>query len=428
VSALLPSLAAWLAVIVVADLMPIPLWGSVEIAVSFPVLLAAAMVFPPYVACVLGFVGSFDVREIRREITIMRGLFNRAHIAASVLAASFVFHGLEGDVAEWPQVLVVASAALAADVTVNGSFVTLGTHLLTGVPARQVWRHMTGEDDRNHFLLSYVAFGLLAVLLAAAYDHVGNWSLVAFAVPLLLARQMFRHWKRLGEASEELMAKQQALFAVSQRIADERRDERLVMAAGIHDEVLPPLYQVHLMGQVLRQDLATGRLLELESDIPDLLRATQAANDALRGLLRDIRESPLGTRGLPETLRMLVASLSSATEAKFEVEIEDVAGSPLTQLLVYQIAREAMANAAQHAMASVIHVFLGVRDGQIRLVVRDDGRGFRVGEPAPTGHLGLQLMRERAEIAGGLFHIDSSSNGGTMVVARIPLDFPGVQQ
>ena len=64
------------------------------------------------------------------------------------------------------------------------------------------------------------------------------------------------------------------------------------MAAGLHDEVLPPLFKVHLMGQVLRQDLASGRLLALEEDLPALLGATENASDNMRELIRSLRIRP----------------------------------------------------------------------------------------------------------------------------------------
>lgn len=422
-SSYLLSAAVWLAVVAIADLRPIPIWGTVEIAVSFPVLLAAAFVFPPPVACLLGFAGPFDVREVRREISLMRSLFNRANIAASVLAASYVFHALGGNLLDWPSVLWPALVALSVDVAVNATLVTAGTHLLTGVPSLQVWRNISGGTEGVYFLLSYLAFGFLAIVLATVHSAVGDWSLVAFSIPLLLTRQMFIHWRKLSEASEDLLAKQQALVAVTQRIADERRDERLSMAADIHDEVLPPLYQVHLMGQVLRQDLASGRLLALEDDLPDLLEATDAASEAIRSLIREMRESPLGTRGIAQTLEMLVASLRAITEARFDVQVEAVGGSPMTQLVVYQIAREALGNAARHSAATHISLFLGVREGAIRLVIRDDGNGFSPQEATRKGHLGLHLMRERAELVGGTLLIDSAPGRGTVVVAKVPLDF-----
>ncbi len=420
---LLPSVIAWLLLVAVADLMPIPIWRSVQIAISLPVLLAAAFVFPTPVACFLAFAGPVDTREIRREIGLLRGLFNRANIAASVLVASVVFRSLKGDLTDWPMVLIAVFAALVADVLVNGALVTLGTHLLTGMPLVEVLRNITGGSARRYFLSSYLAFGLLAVLLATVYLQAGDWALLAFAVPLLLARQMFVQWKQLGDASEELIAKQQALLAVTQRMADERRDERLSMVADIHDEVLQPLYKVHLMGQVLRQDLASGRLLDLEEDLPGLLQAAEAANSSIRDLIREMRESPLGSRGLPQTLAMFARSLRAITDASVELDIDQVAGSPLTQLLVYQIAREALSNSARHSGASAIHLSLGVRDGYLRLVVRDDGRGFDPKIERP-GHFGVRLMRERAEMAGGVLSVHSDRNTGTIVVAKIPTELP----
>jgi signal transduction histidine kinase len=422
---LAPGLVAWLIVIAIADLMPIPIWGSVEIAISFPVLLAAAMVFPPFVACLLGFVGPFDVREIRREISVLRGLFNRANIAISVLAASSVYGALGGDLSEWPSVVGVAFLALSADVLVNGALVTFGAHLLTGVPASRVWRNISGGTEPLYFLMSYVAFGLVAVLLAVVHLVAGSWGLIVFAIPLLLARQMFVHWKRLGEASAEIAEKQRALVTVTERIADERKEERLNMAAGIHDEVLPPLYQVHLMGQILKQDLASGRLLELEADLPELLRATDRANEAIRSLIRDLRQTSLDSTQLIATLRLLSTHLASLTKARFELELEDVGGAQITLLVAYQVAREALSNAARHSNAATIRLFLGVRDGSIRLVVRDDGKGF---DPTATDrvlHFGLQLMRERVELVGGVFYLESSPGQGTTIVARLPLELDG---
>ncbi len=95
-------------------------------------------------------------------------------------------------------------------------------------------------------------------------------------------------------------------------MARERKDERLALAGELHDEVLPSLFKVHLMGQVLKQDLAAGRLLELDDDLPELLLATDAAQRAIRDLLGDLRRSPLGAAGLVPTVRMLVDQLAAA--------------------------------------------------------------------------------------------------------------------
>lgn len=119
------------------------------------------------------------------------------------------------------------------------------------------------------------------------------------------------------------------------------------------------------------------------------------------------------------TLALLADDLRRTTDANIALTVEDVGGSALTQLLLYQIAREALVNAARHAHAENIQVTLTAADGCARLIVVDDGVGFQPDSIKP-GHFGLQLMRERAEIAGGSLVIESSARG-VMVVAAIPL-------
>src|SRR4051794_36137315 len=76
---------------------------------------------------------------------------------------------------------------------------------------------------------------------------------------LRLPGRMFSNGTRLQEAAVDLAAKREALDAVPGRIEAERKHERVTLAGALHDEVLQPLYKVHLMAQVLRQDLAGGR-------------------------------------------------------------------------------------------------------------------------------------------------------------------------
>ncbi len=72
------KLLPWLLIVVAADLLPVPIWGSVELMMSFPILLALSLVFPPYAAGLVALVGTVDIRELRREISIGRGFLNRS--------------------------------------------------------------------------------------------------------------------------------------------------------------------------------------------------------------------------------------------------------------------------------------------------------------------------------------------------------------
>jgi signal transduction histidine kinase len=415
------ELLPWLAVIAIADLLPVPIWGSVELMMSFPVLLSAALVFPPYVAGALSFTGTVDARVLRGEITPLRDLFNRSNVAASVMTASWIFHQFDVSVLDWPDVLPAVLVALTADVLVNFSFVILGTHLLTGMDAGELLKKVYGGSHPEVFLGGYACFGLVAVLMATTYATAGTAGLIAFAVPLLLARQMFLHWKRLGEATSAIARKQRALSIVSSRIADERRDERLALAAGIHDEVLPPLYKVHLMGQVVKHDFASGRLLDLEVDVPDLLHAVDSADAALRDLVHDLRSSRIGPSGLLETLKLVVQEVEARSNARVELHAEPIGGTASTHLVVYHLVREALTNAIKHSGARVIVVRLRQEEQTIRISVDDDGCGFDPRQVDYATHFGLQIMRERTELAGGEIAVDSRSGEGTHVLVKLPL-------
>ena len=79
-----------------------------------------------------------------------------------------------------------------------------------------------------------------------------------------------------------------------------------------------------------------------------------------------------------------------------------------------------MANAAKHSRCSHLRVQVATRDSWIELKVDDDGRGFDPGTRMGSG-LGLISMRERADLLGGTFSVNSSAGRGTTVRARIPL-------
>jgi signal transduction histidine kinase len=212
----------------------------------------------------------------------------------------------------------------------------------------------------------YLCLGLVALLLATAFAHVGQWALVAFLVPVVLARQMFSTSAQLQEATVDLAAKEQALDAIPNQIEAERKDERLVLAGALHDEVLQPLYKVHLMAQVLRQDLAGGRLLDLDEDLPDLLRATDAASSSIRSLIRTLQRKQSPADDLKTTLHLLLEEMRRDTPAVLEETVDSIDASPELRLAAYQIAREGVSNAIRHASASTITVRVENGGNEIR--------------------------------------------------------------
>jgi signal transduction histidine kinase len=144
----------------------------------------------------------------------------------------------------------------------------------------------------------------------------------------------------------------------------------------------------------------------------------------LRALLVDLHPPTLATAGLDAALRDLVSPLSArGTKVELRVDGDERLGAD-TQALVYRVAQEAVRNVIAYADASAVSVEVDVVDSTARLLVADDGRGFgpetRERRRA-EGHLGLSLVEELAEQAGGSLTVDSREGGGTRVRLEVPL-------
>src|SRR5439155_11237211 len=75
------QLAAWTALIAAIELLQVATWGGVQVSLGFPLLTAVALLYPPGFAAGVAFVGSLDPRELRREVTPLRAVFNRSQVA-----------------------------------------------------------------------------------------------------------------------------------------------------------------------------------------------------------------------------------------------------------------------------------------------------------------------------------------------------------
>jgi signal transduction histidine kinase len=414
------DLVAWAVVALLADLLRVRLWNEFTFAMSLPVALAAAMVLDPWEASVVAFAGSIEVRELRGDVPLARSLFNRAEVGLSIFLASAVFHGFHGDPAAWPDVLGPACLAFLADASLNFGLVVMPVSRLNASRPGDVLRHATGPHPIRSIGV-FACLALLAPVMALTYVSVGMWAVLSLLAPLVLAWLTYEQAQRLHSATQAIAEKNRALAVAAQRAADERRDERRVLAGELHDEVLPALFRVHLMAQVLRRDLERGQLLELDDDLPQLIAAADGAQRSIRELLGDLRRSPLGRDGLVGIVRMLVSELEASSDIGIELQVEDVgSASYVSQLVAYQVIREAATNAAKYSRGRSVRVTLRHDADFIRVSVSDDGVGFDRSSVDPKVHFGVQLMQERTEALGGTFVVDSRIGGGTTVAAAIP--------
>jgi signal transduction histidine kinase len=411
----------WILIIAVVELLPVPAWKSLQVSMAFPLFTAVSFVFQPAIAGAVAFLGSSDPRELRREVRPLRALFNRSQVALAVFAASLTFHQILGTSRGWSGPLL-AGALLAVLVfhIVNSSLVSMAVGLTYSVPFTEVFRRLRIGNPLE-FLVSYLGLGFLGVLLARLYEQGrGWWAVAAFAGPLLLARQMFFRTRALEEATKELRDREVLLQALSNRMAEERHDERMQIAGYLHDDLAQVLFRMSLHIDIGQKHLDKGNLEDLGRELAAVRSSRDRTMELIRALIKDLRQSPLGRAGLAEAIAFFCSDAERSAGARFVTRLQEVDMPPPVQLLCYQVVREAVMNAVKHAGASEVRVSLERTIDGARVTVADDGIGFDVERGSPEGHFGLTMMRERAQVAGGTFRMESESGKGTTVTAEFP--------
>jgi signal transduction histidine kinase len=411
------ELFAWIALVAVAGFVPLSSGRGPSLAMDLPLLLAAAFTFGPLASGLIALLGAVDIRELKREVSWLRAVWNRSQTSLSVMCASVTFASF-GELGDWPLTPLVALVALAADAAVNYVIVAYGTSLRSRRPIMESLGAMR-IGSPSTFLLSYTCFGFLGILIAEAYSAFGLSGVLASVAPIILGRQAFLHRSRLENAEVTLAQTTTALRHVDERIAAERKNERTRIAAALHDEVLQNLYNVTIRAQVLRQDLLSGRLLELEDDLPAVVQASEAAVEDLREVIQGLRSATIGHAGLVETLTLFARHLETDSGVQVVQSLDSaIRLTPERELVVYQIAREALTNSARHSHAKTIWLSLSSISDSFEAVIEDDGSGFNMDGLSGHLHFGLQLMRERAASIDAELEIRSSLESGTLVRLR----------
>jgi signal transduction histidine kinase len=167
-----------------------------------------------------------------------------------------------------------------------------------------------------------------------------------------------------------------------------------------------------------------GESESIERRVRELLELNARTLDELRHLIADLRPSHLDDLGLPATLRWYAKEVQQRALFEIQVEIDGVE-RPLDSAVstaLFRIAQEALTNIIKYAQASYAWIRLSYSDCEVELQVEDNGQGFNPSFPAQANRSawGVLGMRERAELLGGQFELQSSVGHGTHVQVTIP--------
>jgi PAS domain S-box-containing protein len=220
------------------------------------------------------------------------------------------------------------------------------------------------------------------------------------------------------------------LRALAQQMTQVREEERKRVARDLHDD----------LGQLLtaiKMDLTWTRrhLTEEEGEVRDrLARSIEMVGDGARSvhnICNGLRPGVLDDLGLPAAIEWQASEFASRTGIDCEVILQSSglqvnSGKSTT---IFRIFQECLTNVMRHAEAKSVRVTLRGEDGNLVLIVKDDGVGFRESSVSDTMRsLGLLGMKERAQAYGGEVTITSSPGNGTTVTISVPEEAMAVQR
>ena len=186
-------------------------------------------------------------------------------------------------------------------------------------------------------------------------------------------------------------------------------EERQRLSRELHDAVNQTLWTAALTADSLLRE--AGEDSALRPRLERLRQLTRGALAEMRTLVLELRPAELSEAPLHELLEGLVTALESRKSLQVTAAFEPVALDSGTRLAFYRVAQEALGNIAKHTQATTVDITLTSGEN-IELRIQDNGGGFDV-NAVPAGHLGLIIMRERAEAVGAKLEINALPGCGT---------------
>ncbi len=190
--------------------------------------------------------------------------------------------------------------------------------------------------------------------------------------------------------------------------------ERGRLARELHDAVTQTLFSANLIADVIpriwKRDPEEGM-----KNLEELRQLTRGALAEMRTMLMEMRPETLERVDIKSLLTQLADAFVGRVRVPVSVEIQgDCELNHEVKLVFYRVAQEAMNNIAKHAGARQVDLQLHCQPGQQRMLIHDDGLGFDPGSIAPE-HLGIAIMRERANSIAANLKIESQVGRGTTI-------------
>jgi PAS domain S-box-containing protein len=271
---------------------------------------------------------------------------------------------------------------------------------------------MADRDEAQKSILRELGFAsIMIVPLTVRGTHIGAMTFVTAESGLHFTPEDFALAQEIAHRSA-LAVDNARLYAQSRQTA--ATEERQRLSRDLHDAVSQTLFSANIIAQTAARMWST-KPDSVPEWLEQLQRLNQGALAEMRTLLLELRPEGVRTSALADLLRQLCEAAQARRDLKMSLAVNfEGTLPPETHETFYRIAQEALNNVTKHASATTVHISLDEQNGEVVLLVRDNGTGF---DPdAISNGFGLNIMRERANTVGAVLTTTSQPGAGTEVI------------
>jgi signal transduction histidine kinase len=232
--------------------------------------------------------------------------------------------------------------------------------------------------------------------------------------------------ERLGRLIER-KRNEERIVELSRALVKVQEIERQEISRDLHDNLAQDLSSLKISLDTLLDDRQEFSIGDREK-VSELSRGVQLSIGYIRDMIYDLHPVGLEHLGLAETIRAYCEEFAARIAKKvdfFSVGMGDLKLGFDTEIALYRLVQEGLANIEKHADASHITIRLSASFPHIILRIEDNGRGFdlqtRIFEALKERRMGLQIMEQRAALLNGEMVIYSRPRLGTKILVKVPI-------
>lgn len=205
-------------------------------------------------------------------------------------------------------------------------------------------------------------------------------------------------------------------------IVNAQEAERQRLSRQMHDGPAQALSNFILQTEIAMR-LLDADPAQAKEELGSLKMAAMGTFQKVRNFIFELRPMMLDDLGLMPTIRKYVDAFKEQTalDVNLNVTGNERRLEPYIEVMMFRAVQELLGNAARHSQATLVKLQLDMGNEMLRVSVDDNGKGFDAEALKETTSLGLKLIRERAEMLGGNFEMDSTVGKGTRIAFGVPV-------